>query len=66
MPRPTPSCWTIFTSITQVGDILSGCSAVTLKAGKEGRYEREGYGDRPYDNWEVRLGGGEGAGRGGG
>ncbi|GBF90493.1 hypothetical protein Rsub_03489 [Raphidocelis subcapitata] len=34
------------------GDVLSSCSAYTLKAGKEGRYEREGYGDRPYDNWE--------------
>jgi hypothetical protein len=37
----------------QPGDILSGCSAVTLKAGMEGRYERVGHGDRPYDNWEV-------------
>ncbi|KIZ04293.1 hypothetical protein MNEG_3669 [Monoraphidium neglectum] len=34
------------------GDILNRCSAVTLKAGKEGRYERVGHGDRPYDNWE--------------
>lgn len=22
------------------------------QAGKEGQYEREGYGQRPYDNWE--------------
>ncbi|KAG2445126.1 hypothetical protein HYH02_008992 [Chlamydomonas schloesseri] len=36
-----------------VGDILSRCSAVVLKAGKEGRYENEGYGERPYDNWET-------------
>lgn len=35
------------------GDILSKCSAVVLKAGKEGQYEAEGYGQRPYDNWEV-------------
>ncbi|GIL93039.1 hypothetical protein Vretimale_19077 [Volvox reticuliferus] len=35
------------------GDILSKCSAVVLKAGKEGLYEAEGYGQRPYDNWEV-------------
>jgi hypothetical protein len=41
-PIPTP---------LQPGDVLSACSAITLKAGKEGRYEREGYGDRPYDNW---------------
>ncbi len=27
--------------------------AVVLKAGKEGQYEAEGYGQRPYDNWEV-------------
>ena len=27
--------------------------AVVLKAGKEGRYENEGYGERPYDNWET-------------
>ncbi|GLC38559.1 hypothetical protein PLESTB_001739500 [Pleodorina starrii] len=32
------------------GDILSKCSAVVLKAGKEGQYEAEGYGQRPYDN----------------
>mmetsp|Transcript_8857 Transcript_8857/g.18927 ORF Transcript_8857/g.18927 Transcript_8857/m.18927 type:complete len:164 (+) Transcript_8857:48-539(+) len=34
------------------GDILSKCSAVILKAGKEGQYQNEGYGQRPYDNWE--------------
>lgn len=37
----------------QVGDVLVSCSAVVLKAGKEGRYEKEGYAERPYDNWEV-------------
>ncbi|KAF6256480.1 hypothetical protein COO60DRAFT_1702280 [Scenedesmus sp. NREL 46B-D3] len=37
----------------QVGDVLDQCSAVVLKAGKEGQYEREGYGQRPYDNWET-------------
>ena len=36
----------------QVGDILNRCSAVVLKAGKEGKYETEGYGQRPYDNWD--------------
>jgi uncharacterized protein YceK len=36
----------------QAGDVLTGCSAVLLKAGKEGENEREGYGQRPYDNWE--------------
>ncbi|KAG2491231.1 hypothetical protein HYH03_010439 [Edaphochlamys debaryana] len=36
-----------------VGDVLSRCSAVVLKAGKEKQYENEGYGQRPYDNWEV-------------
>ncbi|KAG2423727.1 hypothetical protein HXX76_015116 [Chlamydomonas incerta] len=41
------------TGAVAVGDILSRCSAVVLKAGKEGRYENEGYGERPYDNWEV-------------
>lgn len=30
----------------QVGDVLTKCSAVLLKAGKEGEYEREGYGQR--------------------
>ena len=28
-------------------------SATVLKSGKEGSYEREGYGQRPYDNWEM-------------
>lgn len=36
----------------QVGDELHQCSAVVLKAGKEGQYEAEGYGQRPYDNWD--------------
>lgn len=26
-------------------------SAVVLKQGKEGVYEKEGYGQRPYTNW---------------
>ena len=34
------------------GDILSECSAVVLKSGKEGQFEQEGYGQRPYDNWD--------------
>ena len=28
-------------------------SATVLKSGKEGSYEREGYGQRVYDNWET-------------
>ncbi|PRW61377.1 PDZ domain [Chlorella sorokiniana] len=39
----------------QAGDVLTGCSAVLLKAGKEGENEREGYGQRPYDNWEQVM-----------
>ncbi len=35
-----------------VGDVLASCSAVVLKAGKEGEYERRGHGARPYDNFE--------------
>ena len=41
--------------LPQVGQVLSKCSAVVLKAGKEGQYEQEGYGQRPYDNWETIL-----------
>jgi hypothetical protein len=41
--------------VLQVGDVLDQCSAVVLKAGKEGQYEREGYGQRPYDNWETVM-----------
>ncbi|KAI8469298.1 MAG: hypothetical protein J3K34DRAFT_522286 [Monoraphidium minutum] len=37
------------------GDILSQCSAITLKAGKEGAYEREGHGARPYDNFDSVM-----------
>jgi hypothetical protein len=31
------------------------CSATVLKAGKGGEYEKEGYGQRPYDNWEKVM-----------
>ena len=37
------------------GDVLVACSAVQLKAGKEGEFEREGYGRRPYDNFEESM-----------
>lgn len=37
----------------RAGDLLTKCSATVLKAGKEGEYSREGYGQRPYDNWET-------------
>ena len=40
----------------QVGDVLSRCSATVLKSGKEGEFEAEGYGKRPYDNWETASG----------
>ena len=36
----------------RVGDVLARCSATVLKAGKEQQYERDGYGKRPYDNFE--------------
>ena len=36
----------------RAGDQLVACSATVLKAGKEGEYEREGYGRRPYDSFE--------------
>lgn len=39
----------------KVGDVLTKCSAVVLKAGKDGQYETEGYGQRPYDNWETVM-----------
>lgn len=39
----------------QVGDVVRKCSATVLKAGKEGQYESEGYGQRPFDNWEVIM-----------
>lgn len=37
-----------------VGDVLVGCSGVVLKEAKlSGSFEKEGYGQRPYDNWET-------------
>lgn len=39
----------------QVGDLIMEVSAVTLKAGKEGEYEAEGYGQRPFDNFEKSM-----------
>ncbi|KAK9827235.1 hypothetical protein WJX81_000601 [Elliptochloris bilobata] len=41
--------------IVRVGDFINRCSATVLKAGKDGEYEREGYGQRPYDNWETVM-----------
>eukprot|EP00890_Picochlorum_soloecismus_P001676 jgi/Picsp_1/2509/NSC_00740-R1_protein len=41
------------TKAVSVGDVLVATSATVLKAGKDGEYEREGYGQRPYDNWET-------------
>ncbi len=39
----------------RAGDQLVACSATVLKAGKEGEFEREGYGQRPYDNFETIM-----------
>merc|ERR1711966_221412 len=39
----------------QVGELLVACSAATLKAGKEGAYANQGYGGRPFDNWEIVM-----------
>lgn len=48
-------CTALYCSLLQVGDVLDQCSAIVLKAGKEGQYEKEGYGQRPYDNWETVM-----------
>ena len=37
------------------GDLLEECSAVVLKAGKEGEYEKVGHGARPYENWDKVM-----------
>lgn len=37
----------------EVGDELVRCSAYVLKSGTDA--PREGYGDRPYDNWEQTM-----------
>jgi hypothetical protein len=34
------------------GDVLLRVSATLLKSGKEGQFEAEGYGQRPFDNWD--------------
>jgi len=39
----------------QVGDVLVRCSATVLKSGKDVVSAAEGYGDRPYDNWEQLM-----------
>eukprot|EP00960_Hanusia_phi_P035427 751704-Hanusia_phi.AAC.5 len=39
----------------RVGDEVVACSATTLKAGKDGAYERTGYGGRPFDNWDIIM-----------
>ncbi len=36
----------------RLNDAIAACSAVVLKAGKEGAYEREGHGARPFENWD--------------
>jgi PDZ domain len=39
----------------QPGDIIVEVSAYVLKQGMEGQYENEGYGQRPYTNWEKTM-----------
>ena len=39
----------------QIGDVLVRVSATLLKDGKEGQYEKEGYGQRPYTNWSRQM-----------
>ncbi len=34
---------------------LCRCSATVLKDGREGKYEKEGYGQRLYTNWEKIM-----------
>lgn len=41
------------TGQVHVGDVVAKTSAIVLKSGQEGSYEREGYGQRVYDNWET-------------
>ena len=36
-----------------VGDVISKTSAIVLKSGREGQYQKEGYGQLVYDNWEA-------------
>lgn len=38
-----------------MGDKLIRCSATVLKSGNDYVSAKEGYGDRPYDNWEVVM-----------
>eukprot|EP00746_Dinoflagellata_sp_MGD_P086803 gnl/MRDRNA2_/MRDRNA2_34394_c0_seq1.p1 gnl/MRDRNA2_/MRDRNA2_34394_c0~~gnl/MRDRNA2_/MRDRNA2_34394_c0_seq1.p1 ORF type:complete len:453 (-),score=61.52 gnl/MRDRNA2_/MRDRNA2_34394_c0_seq1:77-1435(-) len=35
-----------------VGDVLTSCSCIELKAGKEGEYASKGHGGRPFENFE--------------
>ena len=37
-----------------MGDFLSRCSAVILKDGSEGEFQSEGYGSRPFTNFNRR------------
>jgi hypothetical protein len=40
----------------QAGDVISECSSVVMKADAvSGEFENEGYGKRPYTNWEKRM-----------
>ena len=42
-------------AIVREGDLLVSCSAVTLKAGKEGAYAKQGHGGRPFDNFQKGV-----------
>lgn len=39
----------------KVGDVILEVSAYVLKQGKESEFESEGYGKRPYTNWEKTM-----------
>lgn len=53
MASVSSTCCTLvgFAPTRLLGSGACRCSAVVLKAGKDGQYEAEGYGQRPYDNW---------------
>mmetsp|Transcript_2501 Transcript_2501/g.6400 ORF Transcript_2501/g.6400 Transcript_2501/m.6400 type:complete len:174 (+) Transcript_2501:86-607(+) len=40
------------TGMIQTGDVLIRCSAMLLKDGTEDKLQKEGYGQRLYNNWE--------------
>lgn len=50
------ACRAAFSALTNLAACCScNRSAIVLKAGKEGLYEKQGHGARPYDNFENIL-----------